>query len=931
MASQKIFVSPGVFTSEKDLTFVAQQVGVTTLGLAGETVKGPAFEPIFITNYDEFLTIFGGLNPEKFSNNKPKYELPYIAKSYLTQSNQLFVSRVLGLTGYDAGDGWAIVSRANYDPTTIVTGATTTFTADFTGGTYYYNWGGTSVDAEYLNSIGLFPNGATLTTTNVPGVTSTYPEGIVFDRTTGVSFTGVSATLTQTSLTGTSGSISGTVTTYIASAYTQYDGMVLALLRSRGTYISDTLVWSTDQSVNGLIGGLTPALDNPLAQFSLSAYSLGLSATSVYDVSLDRTNKNYITGVLGEDTHDRGTRVFVEEIYPNMLQDLIDRKYILGLDDELIYINNVDNYKQQYQTPETPWVVSELRGNKVVKMFKLVSISDGTAANTEIKISIQNIKLDTKEFDLVVRQWNDTDARPTIIESYPKCNMDPSSNNFIARRIGTADGEFTLNSKFIMVVMNDNAPIDSFPAGFEGYHVRDYNGRTISSASLVDYIPPFIDYKTVYDPENERIRRVYLGISDTVGIDSDMFQWKGKTDAKTYWSATTKGFHMDSGATIAGEFEVGEYAFTDDLAIAGTIYENVSARKFTFVPYWGFDGWDSYRLSRTNTDRYRVGKAGFIAGVNNGQFVQLGPQDGTSDLYAYWNNIKTFSNPEAVNINVLATPGIDYGDNAYLVQETIDIVEEQRADSVYILTSPENVEYDTSDDTVGFGFNSVFINDATSLVDLLAAADIDSNYTATYWPWIQERDTENNVNVWLPATLEVCRNIALTDNIAFPWYAVAGYNRGLTNAIQARIKLTEDDRDTLYEGRVNPMATFSDVGVVIWGNKNLQVKDSVLDRLNIRRLLLQARKLITAVGVRLLFEQNDQIVRNQFLNLVNPILDNIRKERGLADFRVQISNDPEEIDRNEMRGKIFLKPIPTLEYIIIEFNVTPTGASFDNI
>ena len=91
MASQKIFVSPGVFTSEKDLTFVAQQVGVTTLGLAGETLKGPAFEPIFITNYDEFLTIFGGLSPVKFGNDKPKYELPYIAKSYLTESNQLFV------------------------------------------------------------------------------------------------------------------------------------------------------------------------------------------------------------------------------------------------------------------------------------------------------------------------------------------------------------------------------------------------------------------------------------------------------------------------------------------------------------------------------------------------------------------------------------------------------------------------------------------------------------------------------------------------------------------------------------------------------------------------------------------------------------------------------------------------------------------------
>ena len=244
MASQKIFVSPGVFTSEKDLTFVSQQVGVTTLGLAGETVKGPAFEPIFITNYDEFLTIFGGLNPAKFGNNKPKYELPYIAKWYLTQSNQLFVSRVLGLTGYDAGDGWAIVSKANYDPSTIVTGSTTDWYADFTGTTFGNITGPGASNAQYLFNEGLFPNGAVITTTNIPGVTTVYPEGIVFDSTTGINFTGVSATITQTTLTGTSGTVSGTVTTYIASAYTQYDGMVLALLRSRFLYCIGQLIYS---------------------------------------------------------------------------------------------------------------------------------------------------------------------------------------------------------------------------------------------------------------------------------------------------------------------------------------------------------------------------------------------------------------------------------------------------------------------------------------------------------------------------------------------------------------------------------------------------------------------------------------------------------------------------------------------------------------
>lgn len=134
-ANQKVFVSPGVYTSETDLSFVAQSVGVTTLGLVGETIKGPAFEPVFITNYDEFQAFFGGSEPTKFINTQiPKYEAAYIAKSYLQQSNQLFVTRVLGLSGYDAGPSWSLNVTANVDPTTIGNPSTgTSFTSTFTG------------------------------------------------------------------------------------------------------------------------------------------------------------------------------------------------------------------------------------------------------------------------------------------------------------------------------------------------------------------------------------------------------------------------------------------------------------------------------------------------------------------------------------------------------------------------------------------------------------------------------------------------------------------------------------------------------------------------------------------------------------------------------------------------------------------------------
>lgn len=920
MADNKIFVSPGVFTSERDLTFVAQQVGVTTLGVVGETVKGPAFEPIFITDYEEFTSIFGGQNPAKFGNNKPKYELPYITRSYLSESNQLFVTRILGLTGYDAGSAWMITVDANYDPSTIVTGATTNWTADFTG-TTFGNF--SDLDAEFLYNEGLFPNGPTLTTASIPSDATTYPEGIVFTK-VGSSFTGTSATIAQTSLTGTSGTVSGTVTTYTATEYTEYEGAVLAMLRSRADYATDVLEWRTNQSSGGVVLDAGDAATDPSASFVLSATTSGGTQVIPYNVSLDTNSRNYITRVLGTNCFDKDGLIFVEEYFPTLLEHLIENNYIRGINTSLAYTTSFNNYKQSYQTPETPWVVSELRGNIVDKLFKLVSISDGSEANKEIKISIRNIRPDTKQFDVIVRQYNDTDRRPSIIESFAKCVLDPNDDRYIARVIGTADGEFELRSRYIMAVINPNAPIDAFPAGFEGFVVRDYAPGVIAPSPV---------YKLDYDPTSEKIKKVYLGLTDTIGIDQKLYNWKGYTNdsSPNQWTAMTKGFHMDVDAGIAGDFEVGCCQFRTASGIEGTDYESINARKFTFVPQLGFDGWNCYREDRTNTDRYKVGRAGFTDGLLQGEFEQIGVTEGTSDYYAYLEAIKTFENPESININVFTVTNIDYADNNDLVTETIDMIEEDRADSIFILTSPEGVTYENVNQLTGLGFTTSDVLDPIDIVDLLDTADIDSNYTATYWPWVQMRDSENNVNTWLPPTYEVVRNIALTDNVAFPWFASAGYTRGLTSALQARVKLTEEQRDDLYEGRINPMATFSDEGVIIWGNKNLQVKDSALDRLNVRRLLLQTRKLISAVAVRLLFEQNDQIVRNQFLNLVNPILDNIRRERGLTDFRVRLSDDPEEIDRNEMRGKIFLKPIPSLEFIIIEFNVTPTGASFDNI
>jgi hypothetical protein len=356
----------------------------------------------------------------------------------------------------------------------------------------------------------------------------------------------------------------------------------------------------------------------------------------------------------------------------------------------------------------------------------------------------------------------------------------------------------------------------------------------------------------------------------------------------------------------------------------------------------GFDGWDIYRESRTNSDRFAIGKTGYLNGASAscstkypsatgwGAFKQITVGDNSqdwanTDYYAYLLGQRTFSNPESVNINIFVTPGIDYVNNSNLVEDAIEMIEFNRADSLYIATTPD---YNMFVPSVGESTDLIYPQEA---VDNLDQTGIDSNYTATYYPWVLTRDSVNNTQIYLPPTAEVTRNLALTDNIAFPWFAAAGYTRGIVNAVKARKKLTQEDRDTLYNGRINPIATFSDVGTVIWGNKTLQVKQSALDRINVRRLLLQARKLISAVSVRLLFEQNDQKVRQDFLDAVNPILDAIRRDRGLYDFRVSVSSDAADLDRNQMTGKIYIKPTKSLEFIDITFYITPTGASFENI
>ena len=295
--------------------------------------------------------------------------------------------------------------------------------------------------------------------------------------------------------------------------------------------------------------------------------------------------------------------------------------------------------------------------------------------------------------------------------------------------------------------------------------------------------------------------------------------------------------------------------------------------------------------------------------TGNSQGIQF-----TSGQAEYVDAIRLLKNQDEYDINILTLPGVidNLTDHAPVITEAINMVE-SRGDCFLVI---DPVQHGTT---------------AISTVTAKAEAR-DSNYVAEYWPWVKIPDNELGRNVWVPASTVIPSVYAFNDRVAAPWFAPAGLNRGgIDIAIQAERKLTHANRDTLYDSNVNPIATFPNAGVTVFGQKTLQKKASALDRVNVRRLLIAAKKFIASSTKFLVFENNTAATRNRFLSIVNPYFENIQQRQGLYAFKVVMdasNNTPDVIDRNEMRGQIFMQPAKTAEFIVVDFNILPTGASF---
>jgi len=300
-----------------------------------------------------------------------------------------------------------------------------------------------------------------------------------------------------------------------------------------------------------------------------------------------------------------------------------------------------------------------------------------------------------------------------------------------------------------------------------------------------------------------------------------------------------------------------------------------------------------------------------IAGAN---FFESIDNTNTQGLTAgnYTSIINLLTNTEEYVFNIISAPGLSYANATHVTPiDSIISLAEGRGDCIAVV-DVQNYE-------------------ATVSNVVAKATSINSSYAATYWPWLQVLSATGR-NEWVPASVVIPGVYAFTDNSSAPWFAPAGLVRGgVAGVIQAERRLTRTQRDTLYSNKVNPIASFPGQGISVFGQKTLQTKASALDRVNVRRLLIELKKFIGDESRNLVFEQNTIATRNRFLATVNPYLESVVQRQGLYAYRVVMddtNNTADVVDRNQLIGQIFIQPVKTAEFIVLDFTIEPTGATF---
>ena len=673
---------------------------------------------------------------------------------------------------------------------------------------------------------------------------------------------------------------------------------------SRGAADPDTLDLTTSGSLL-LTNGATK-----------NSFTLAINGTS-YALSFNTSSANYIGNVFSEDAQDANKDVY---IYSNFLKT----QNLMGTSDSITVATGSDeNFSFDYKVATTPYIQSQLVNSARTNLFKVNTRSHGTNMNSKYRIGIADIKRpvdvpgsDYGSFSLqvIVNNPGQNDDG-TILENFQNLNFDEESTNYLPRVIGdryvtidsngklTYNGDYPNQSKYIYVSDYTNLvgiSKDLVPMGF-GKVVQPHNTGVASLAGSGSMTFPTASFKGIVattGQQNSRgtfDRNVYYGF-DFSNSDNTEYLAPLPTSAGTGSNVTMSledAYGNNDASVLGSKYTIG----AAKLSLSGSAFQQL---KFAVPFQGGFDGSNPAKARLTGTS---------ITGANTQGFDCSGAL--TSGSVAYKRAINAISNPDEFDINLLALPGVIHSLHPSVTNHAIDKIED-RADAFFIMDgSPYGA-------TIQQAINNV--------------STLDSNYVGTYYPWVKILDSVKNRPTWVPPSVVLPGVYANNDRIGQEWFAPAGLNRGgLTEVLEAETRLTNSERDDLYENRVNPIASFPGQGVVVFGQKTLQGKPSALDRINVRRLLINLRKFIASTSRFLVFEQNTSATRNRFLNIVNPYMEQVQANAGLTAFRVVMddsNNTPDVVDRNQLVGQIFIQPTRTAEFIVLDFVVQPTGAAF---
>ncbi len=711
-------------------------------------------------------------------------------------------------------------------------------------------------------------------------------------------------TLTIVRVLGLGGYTNGTVTLVLSGSYGAQAAATLKT--SRGGFGTSFVQLAGSASVD-------------MAIPSSSAFTLKLDTNDdgtleTFNLSFSTSSANYITKVFSENPQDNNKNVYV---YSNFQQIQNEA----GANDFVTFAtsSNDDNFSFDYKVASTPSIQSQLVNGSRTNLFTVKTLAHGTNINSKYRIGISDIKRaadvagsDFGSFSLqvIVNNPGQNDDG-TVLENFSNLSFDEESTNYLPRAIGdrfitidsdgklTTNGDYPNQSEYIRVADVDNLPNISkelVPMGFGALSLPHAVSLGTPSGSTVAATFPTASFKT--NQLNSRgtfDQNVYYGI-DFLNKDSQQYLAPLPTSVGT-GNNVTMSLQNQLGHADASTLGA---TFANASTLISLTNSAIGQRKFAVPLQDGFDGFDPA------TER----KSGTNIAANNTQGFDLSSATASGSL-SYKRAINAISNPDEYDINLLALPGVIHEYHPSVTNHAIDKIE-NRADAFFIL------------DGSRYGRT---IQGAIDDVKTL-----DSNYVATYYPWIKILDEVKNKPTWVPPSVVLPGVYSNNDRIGQEWFAPAGLNRGgLTEVLEAQTRLTNLERDDLYENRINPIATFPGQGVVVFGQKTLQGKPSALDRVNVRRLLINLRKFIASSSRFLVFEQNTAALRNRFLNIVNPYLEEVQANSGLSAFRVVMddsNNTPDVVDRNQLVGQIFIQPTRTAEFIVLDFVVQPTGAAF---